>query len=134
MDDEDADRRGNAGQLLRTIDLGVVDVEAAGQAAGCDRLAEAIQGGIQSLVWIELGVGDKTAGIIEDGMKENLHLAAAGALDVRAEQHVGLPDRIAVLGFKFFVRRGSEELTCGQTALLEETVEGGRRDFGVVLP
>ena len=52
------DRRGQADQLLRTIDLGVVDVEAARQAAGCDSLAEAIQGGVQSRVGIELGVRD----------------------------------------------------------------------------
>jgi hypothetical protein len=134
MDDEDVDRCGNAGQLLRAIDLGIVDVEADRHATGCDSLAEAIQGRIQSLVWIELGVRDETAGVVEDGMKEDLHLAAAGALDVRAEKHVGLPDLIAVLSFELFVRRRSEELTFGQAALLEEAVEGGRRDLGVVLP
>jgi hypothetical protein len=134
MDDEDADRCGNAGQLLRAIDLGIVDVEADGHAPGCDSLAEAIQGGIQSLVWIELGVRDETACVIKDGMKEDLHLAAAGALDVRAKEHVGLPDLVAVLSLELFVCRRSEELTFGQAALLEETVKGGRRDYGVVLP
>jgi hypothetical protein len=33
-------------------------------------------------------------------VQEGLHLAAAGALDVGTEQHVGLPDLIAVFGLR----------------------------------
>ena len=113
----------------RAIDLGVVHVEPDGQAAGGDGLAQAIQAGIQSLAGIELGVRDEPAGIVEDGVQKGLHLAAAGALDVGAEEHVGLPDLIAVFGFELLVRRGSEQLAFGEAALFEEAIQrgGGQR-------
>jgi hypothetical protein len=43
-------------------------------------------------------------------MQIGLDLAAAGALDVGAEEHVGLPDLVAVFGLELLVRRWSEQL------------------------
>ena len=108
--DQDADGSGDARQLRAAIDLGVIHVEADGQATGGDGLAQAVQAGIQALAGIELGVRDEPAGIVESGVQEGLYLAAAGALDLGAEEHVGLPDLIAVFGFELFVRRWSEQL------------------------
>ena len=108
MHDEDAHRGGDARQLLAAINLGVVQVEAHRQAAGGDGLAQAIQKGIQSLVGIELRMRNESAGIIQGGVQEGLHLAAAGALDVRPTEHVGLPDLVAQFGFELLVRRWSE--------------------------
>ena len=105
--DQSAERGGDAGQLLRAIDLGVVDVEPHGHAAGGDGLAQTIEAGIESLAGIELGMRDEAAGVIQGGVQKGLHLAAAGALDVGAEQHVGLPDLIAGLGFELLVRGGA---------------------------
>ena len=112
----------------RAIDLGVVHVEADGHAAGGDGLAQAIQAGIQALAGIELGVRDEPAGVIERGVQEGLHLAAAGPLDVGAEEHVGLPDLIAVFGFELLVRRGSEQLPFREAALFEEAIQRGGGD------
>ena len=89
----------------RAIDLGVVDVEPDRHAAGGDGLAQTIERGIESLAGIKLGVRDEAAGVIESGVQEGLHLAAARALDVGAEEHVGLPDLVAVFGFELLVRR-----------------------------
>src|SRR5438874_282142 len=63
--DEDADGSGDAGQLRRAVDLGVVHVETRGDTAGSDGMAQAVQKSIQSLVGIELGVRDKAAGVVE---------------------------------------------------------------------
>ena len=77
MHDEDADGSGDAGQLRGAVDLGVVHVEAGGDAAGGDGLAQAVQKGVESLVGIELGVRDEAAGVVERGLEEDLLLAAA---------------------------------------------------------
>jgi hypothetical protein len=79
VDDEDADGSGDAGQLGGAVDLAVVHVEAGGNAAGGDGLAQAVEKGVESLVGIELGVGDEAAGVIECGLQEDLLLATAGA-------------------------------------------------------
>ena len=105
MHDQSAERGGDARQLRRAIDLGVVDVEPDGDAAGGDGLAQTIEAGVESLAGIELGMRDEAAGVVEGGVQKGLHLAAAGALDVGAEQHVGLPDLIAEFGFELLVRR-----------------------------
>jgi hypothetical protein len=76
------------------IDFGVVHVEADGQTTGGDGLAQTVQAGIQPLAGIELGVRDEPAGIVESGVASRPYLAAAGALDVGAEEYVGLrPER-----------------------------------------
>ena len=126
--DENADGGGDARQLRAAIDLGVIHVETHGQAAGGDGLAQAVQAGIQALAGIELGVRDEPAGIVEGGMQEGLHLAAAGALDVGAIEHVGLPDLVAVFGFELLVRRRGEQLPFGEAALFEEAIQGGGGD------
>ena len=77
--DEDADGSGDAGQLRGAVDLGVVHVEAGGNAASRDGLAEAVKKGVQSLVGIELRVRDKATGIVECGLEEDLLLASARA-------------------------------------------------------
>src|SRR5271165_6971209 len=77
--DQSAERGGNAGQLLRAIDLGVIDIEPHRHAAGGDGLAQTIEAGIQSLAGIELGMRDEAAGVIQGGVQKCLHLAAAGA-------------------------------------------------------
>ena len=79
MDDEDADGGGDAGQLRGAVDFGVVHVEAGGNAAGGDGLAQAVEKGVQSLVGIELGVRDESAGVVECGLEKDLLLAATGA-------------------------------------------------------
>jgi hypothetical protein len=93
--------------LWTAVHFGVIDLEANGEAAGGDGLAKTVQEGVQALVGVELGVGDEAAGIIQNGVPESLPLAAAGALDVRAVEHVRLPDLVGVLGFEFLVRRGA---------------------------
>src|SRR6202142_2432012 len=79
--DENADGGGDAGQLRRAVDLGVIHVETGGDAAGSDGLAQAVQEGIQSLVGIELGVRNETAGIVQRGLEEDLLLASAWPSD-----------------------------------------------------
>lgn len=73
-------------------------------------------------------MGDEAAGIVEGGLEEHLHLAAAGPFDPRAKQHVGLPDLIGELGFVLFVRGGGgfvlQQLTFGEPTGAQETVEG----------
>src|SRR5580658_10801053 len=86
--DEDADGSGDAGQLRGAVDLGVVHVEASGDAASGDGLAQAIEKGVQPLVRIELGVRDEAAGIIECGLQEDLLFASARSSDPGAEEHV----------------------------------------------
>jgi hypothetical protein len=132
--DEDADGGGDAGQLRRAVDLGVVHVETSGDAAGGDGLAQAVQEGIQSLVGIELGVRDEAAGVVERGLQEDLLLAAARASDPGAEEHVGLPDLIGKLGFVLFVRGGfvEQQLAFGEAAGAQEAIERGSRQAGLV--
>ncbi len=131
--DQSAERGGNAGQLLGAINLGIVDVEPGGHTTGRDGLAQTIERGIESLAGIELGMRDEAAGVIQGGVQEGLHLAAAGALDVGTEQHVGLPDLIAGLGFELLVGGRDQQLALGETALLEEAVQRGGGDAGSVL-
>src|SRR5208283_4622242 len=78
-------------------------------------------------------MGNEPAGVIESGVKKGLHAAAIYPPDPGTEQHVGLPDLIAVFGFKLLVRRWCEQLFFRQTALFEETVECGSRERGRVL-
>ena len=66
--DQNAERGGDAGQLLAAIDLGVVDVEPDGHATGGDGLAQTIEAGIESLAGIELGMRDEPAGVIQSGV------------------------------------------------------------------
>ena len=66
-------------------------------------------------------------------MQQSLHLAAAGALDIGAVEHVRLPDLVAVFGFELLVCRWSKQLTFRKAALFEEAVEGGGGDAGGVL-
>jgi hypothetical protein len=64
-------------------------------------------------------------------MQIGLDLAAAGARDVGAEEHVGLPDLVAVFGLELLVRRRSEQLLFREAALFEEAIQsrGGDRRF-----
>src|SRR5579864_1622623 len=126
---ENADGGGDAGQLRRAVDLGVVHVEARGDAAGGDGLAQAVQKGVEPLVGIELGVRDEAAGVIERSLEEDLLLAAARPSDPRAEEHVRLPDLIGKLRFVLFVGGGlvEKELAFGEAASAQETIERGSR-------
>ena len=119
----------------RAIDLGVVHVEAGGEAARGDGLAQTVEEGIQALVGIELGVRDEAAGIVERGLQEDLHFAAAGAVDPGAEEHVGLPDLVGALGFVLFVCGGlvEQELALGESAGAQETIESGGRQAASVV-
>ena len=132
--DEDADGGGDARQLRGAVDLGVVHVEAGGNAAGGDGLAQAVEKGVQSLVGIELGVRDEAAGVVERGLQEDLHLAAARALDPGAEEHVGLPDLVGELGFVLFVGGGfvEQQLAFGEAAGAQEAIERGGRKAGLM--
>jgi hypothetical protein len=97
-------------------------------------LAQAVQKGVESLVGIELGVWDETAGIIERGLEEDLLLAAARPPDPGTEEHVGLPDLIRKLGFVLFMRGSflEQQLAFGETAGAQETIECGSRQAGLV--
>ena len=122
-------RAGPRGRPRRAVDLGVIHVEARGEAARGDGLAQAIEKRVQSLVGIELRVRDEAAGIVERGLQENLHFAAARTLNPRAEQHVGLPDLIGVLGLVLLVRGGfvEQQLAFGKSTSAQETIERGGR-------
>ena len=141
MDDEDADGSGDARQLRGAVDLGVVHIEAGGDAARGDGMAETVEEGVQALVGIELGVGDEAAGIVESGLQEDLHLAGvgvgSGAADPGTEEHVGLPDLVGALGLVLFVGGGGgllqQELARGESAGAEEAIESGRGQSGVGL-
>ena len=109
------------------------DIEAQGETAGGDGLTKTVQEGVQPLVGIELGVGDEAAGIIQGGVQEGLPLAAAGALDIGAVEHVGLPDLVGMFSFEFLVPGGSQQLALGETTLLEKAIEGGGRETGGAL-
>jgi hypothetical protein len=60
--DQNAERSGDASQLLGAINLGVIDVELQGYATGRDGLAQAIERGIESSIGIELGTRNEAAG------------------------------------------------------------------------
>ncbi len=122
MHNERAHRCCDSGQLRAAIDLGVIHIQPHRDTAGRDGLAQAVQANVQALAGIELGVRDEPAGVIEDGLQQSLHLAAAGALDIGAIEHVRLPDLIGVFGFELLVGRGSEQLALGEAALFEETI------------
>ena len=64
MHDQNADAGGNAGQLRRAIDLGIVHIQASRQTTGRHGLPQAVKEGIQSLVGIELGMGNEPAGVL----------------------------------------------------------------------
>jgi hypothetical protein len=68
VNDQCAQRGGDAGQLRRAVHLGVVDIQASGHAPRLHRLAQTIQAGIEPLVGVELGVGNKAAGVVERGV------------------------------------------------------------------
>ena len=91
------------------------------------------QKGVQSLVGSTV-VRDQAAGVVSCGLKEDLLLAAAGALDPGAEEHVGLPDLIGERGFVLFMRGGfvEKELTFGEAASAQETIERGGRKAGLM--
>jgi hypothetical protein len=96
--------------------------------------AQAIEKRIQPLVGIELRVRNEAAGVVERGLQEHLHFAAAGAPNPRAEQHVGLPDPIGKLGLVLLVRGGfvEQQLAFGESAGAQETIErGGRQRAGL---
>ena len=76
---------------------------------------------------------DEAASVIERGVKKGLYAAATRAPDPGAEQHIGLPDLVAELGFKLLVRLGCEQLSLREAALFEEAIQRGRRDGGCVL-
>jgi hypothetical protein len=97
-------------------------------------LAQAIQESVQSLIGVELGVGDEPAGIVENGMQKGLSFAAVGAQDVGAREHIRLPDLVAEFGFELLVRRGSQQLAFGEATLFKEAIQGGGRDGRFVLP
>jgi hypothetical protein len=129
---EAAMRAGPRGHPRRAIDLGVVHVEARGNTAGGDGLAQAIEKRIQPLVGIELRVRNEAAGVVERGLKEHLHFArvpSGSRANPRAEQHVELPDLVGKLGFVLLVRGGlvEEQLTFGESAGAQEAVERGGR-------
>src|SRR5256885_17069380 len=66
-------------------------------------------------------------------LKKDLHLAAIRAPDPGAKQHVGLPDLIAVFGFKLLMRLRREQLPFREAALFEETIQRGSGERGRVL-
>ena len=55
-------------QWRRAVDLGVVHVEARGNTARGEGLAQAIEKRIQPPIGIELGVRDEAAGVVERGL------------------------------------------------------------------
>jgi hypothetical protein len=132
---EDADPGGNPGQLRRAIDLGIVHVQASGQTTAGDGLTQAVEEAIQSLVGIELGMGDEPTGVIQRGLEKDLHLSPAGPPDPGTEQHIRLPDLVSVLGFVLFMRRGfgQQQLPFGETAGAQEAIERGGREAGLVV-
>ena len=134
MSDEDANGGSNARQLGTAENLGIVHVQAGANPTCRHGLPQAIQKRIEALVRVKLGMREETAGIIENGIQEDLHAPATGALDVGPEQHVGLPDLITPLRFELLVRGCRQQLRSGQAALVEEAIQSGggdRRRAGV---
>ena len=115
----------------RAIDLRIIDVQANGYTTAGHGVAQTIQRGIESLAGIKLRMRDEAAGVIERGVEENLHASAIGAPNPGAEQHIGLPDQVAELGFKLLVGLGRQQLPFREAALFEEAVQsrGGYRRF-----
>ena len=72
-------------------------------------MAQTVEKGVQPLVGIELRVGNEAAGVVESRLEEDLHFAAAGALDPWAEEQVRLPGLIGEFGFVLFVGGGFVE-------------------------
>jgi hypothetical protein len=134
VNNQNAERRGNARQLRGTVNLRVVDIKTNGYAACGDGLTETIERSIESLAGIEPGVRDEPAGVIEPGVEKDLHSSDARALHPGAEQHVGLPDLVAEFGFELLVRLRREELPLREAALFEEAIEGGGGKRGCGLP
>src|SRR5580704_11975320 len=132
--DEDTDGSGDAGQLRGAVNLGVVHVEASGNAAGGDGLAQAVEKSVQSLIEVELRVRDEPAGVVKCGLQEDLLLASARASNPGSEEHVGLPDLIGELGFVLLVGGGlvEQELTFGEASGAQETIERGGRKAGLM--
>jgi hypothetical protein len=120
----------NTRQLLTAIDLGIVHIQAGGHAACGHGLAQAIEERIQSLVRVKLGMRNQAAGVVQNGVQEDLHASPTGALNVRAEQHIGLPDLVATFRFELLVRWRGQQLASGQAAPLEKAIQRGRGDGG----
>ena len=61
---------------------------------------------------------DEAAGVVERCLEKDLHLASAGALDPRAEEHVGLPDLVGELRFVLLVGGSfvEQQLALGEPA------------------
>jgi hypothetical protein len=133
MNDEHADGGGDARQLRAAVDLSVIHIQPHRDTARGDGLAQAVQANVQTFAGIELGVRDEPTGVIEDGMQQGLHLAAARALNIRTIEHVRLPDLVGEFGFELLACRRSEQLAFGESALLEEAIQGGGGDGGFVL-
>jgi hypothetical protein len=102
VDDEDAERSRQASQLFAAIDSPIVDVKFGGQASAGDGLTQAVQECVQSLLVIELGMGNEAAGVVQHGKQKGLHAPAARTLDIGAKQQVGLPHLVAELSFELF--------------------------------
>src|SRR6516162_3670995 len=81
MHDQDADRSADALQLPGPVDLAVIDIQPHRNAARRNRLTQAIQQTLQTLIGIKLTVWDQTAGIIQNGTQKRLPFAAAVPLD-----------------------------------------------------
>ena len=73
VNDQGAERSGDARQLRGAIDLRVVDVETNGHAASGDGVAQTIERSIEPLAGIKLGMRDQSAGVIERGVEKDLH-------------------------------------------------------------
>ena len=97
-------------------------------------MTQAVQEGIEALVGIELRVRDQAAGIIQRGLQEHLHPAAAGTLHPGAEKHVGLPDLVGELGFVLLVCGGfiEQQLALGESAGAQESIQRGWRDLRLI--
>src|SRR5438105_4052107 len=123
--DHHADGGGNARQLGAAKLLRVVHIKAHGDATRGNRLSQAIEESMQSLFSIKLSMGDQPAGVVQDGIQEGLHPSATGALNVRPEQKVGLPDLVTKLRFELLAGSRSQQLPRGEATLLEKAVQGG---------
>ena len=95
------------------------------------RPAQAIEKGVETLVGVELGVRDQATGIVECGLQKDLQLPATGPLDIRAKQHIGLPELIGKLDFELLTRGGvgGEQLASGKSAGAQKAIERGGREL-----
>lgn len=110
VDNQNPERGRDAGQLSRAVDLAIVDIEADRNASGGDGLAQAIEQGFQTFIGVKLRMGNQTGCIVENGVEHRLLFASARTGDVGTKHHVGLPDLVGKLRFKFLVRGRSQQL------------------------